>query len=85
MQEHILIIEDEVQIAQLLKDYLTHAGYQVSLLETGTHAIQMIEKKSPDLIILDIMLPGQDGMEICKEVRKFSSVPIIMLTARVEK
>ena len=85
MQDHILIIEDEIKIAELLKDYLIHAGYQAILLHSGENAIEQIQKEPPSLIILDIMLPGKDGMEICKEVRNFSNVPIIMLTARVDE
>lgn len=81
----ILIVEDERQIAELIRDYLEQAGFTVSILERGDQVIPLVKAKPPDLILLDIMLPGMDGMEICREVRKFSNVPIIMLTARVEE
>ncbi|MCP4353746.1 MAG: response regulator [Desulfobacterales bacterium] len=82
---HILIVEDERKIAQLLRDYLEKAGYTVSSLERGDQVIASVRQKQPDLILLDIMLPGADGMEVCREVRKFSSVPVIMITAKVEE
>lgn len=82
---HILIVEDEKKIAHLIRDYLEKAGYTVSTLERGDQVIPYVRQKSPDLILLDIMLPGTDGMEVCREIRKFSSVLIIMITARVEE
>jgi two-component system response regulator BaeR len=81
----ILVIEDEVKIAGILRDYLTRAGYRVSCLDRGDLVIPYIRQKQPTLILLDIMLPGLDGMEVCREVRKFSDVPIIMITARLEE
>lgn len=82
---NILIIEDEKRIADLLSDYLKMSEYQVSHLDTGTNAIETIKQNKPDLVLLDIMLPGMDGIEICKQVRKTSQVPIIMVSARVEE
>ncbi|MEE4355485.1 MAG: response regulator [Desulfococcaceae bacterium] len=82
---HILIVEDEEEIADLLRDYLFNEGYTVSWLENGDAVIPHIKKSPPALILLDILLPGTDGTEICREVRKFSKVPIIMLTAKVEE
>lgn len=82
---HILIVEDEVKLAQLLNDYLTQSGYECSHIEEGTVAVDWIKQNKPDLILLDLMLPGKDGFEICKEVRQFSQVPVIMMTARVEE
>ncbi|MBF0508354.1 MAG: response regulator [Deltaproteobacteria bacterium] len=84
-QQHILIIEDERKIVELLRDYLEKSGYRVSCLDRGDTAIPYIKQQMPDLILLDIMLPGRNGMEICKEVRTFSNVPVIMITARVEE
>ncbi|MGH1539733.1 MAG: response regulator [Arenicella sp.] len=81
----ILVIEDEVKIAQLLKDYLEGDGYSVTLLHDGSHAVEEVKTKQPDFILLDLMLPGKDGISICKEVRQFSDVPIMMLTARVDE
>lgn len=83
--KHILVVEDETKIAQLICDYLAKAGYKTSVLERGDRVIAHIKRGMPDLILLDLMLPGMEGTEVCKEVRKFSSVPVIMLTARVEE
>ena len=82
---HILIVEDEEKIAVLLKDYLEKSGYRTSMLDRGDTVIPFVKNKTPDLILLDIMLPGMDGMEVCREIRKFTSVPIIMITAKVEE
>lgn len=84
-QQHILIVEDEEKIATLLRDYLEKSGYRSSMLDRGDGVIAFVRNKAPDLILLDIMLPGLDGMEVCREIRKFSSVPIIMITAKVEE
>lgn len=81
----ILIVEDEVRLADLLADYLRAAGYAVSCLHAGTDAVARIREQAPDLVLLDLMLPGKDGMQICREVRSRSSVPIIMTTAKVEE
>ncbi|HPI93646.1 MAG TPA: response regulator [Deltaproteobacteria bacterium] len=83
--EHILIVEDEEKIASLLRDYLEKAGYRASMLDRGDAVVGFVKQRSPDLILLDIMLPGMDGMEVCREVRKTSRVPVIMITARVEE
>jgi len=83
--QQILIVEDEIKIAELLRDYLKNAGYSVVHLERGDAVTSQVKKQPPALILLDIMLPGKDGMDVCREIRKFSNVPIIMLTARVEE
>jgi len=83
--EDILIVEDETKLARLLGDYLRKAGYGVDFMDRGNGVAERVRSKQPGLILLDIMLPGMDGMEVCREIRKFSSVPIIMLTARVEE
>mgnify|MGYP000846066131 FL=1 len=85
MSGKILIVEDEPKLAELLADYLRQSGFEVRLTADGTAAVPAIHDYKPDLVLLDLMLPGKDGMEICKEVRRFSSVPIIMVTARVEE
>lgn len=82
---NILIIEDEKRIADLLSDYLKMHDYKVSQHNSGVNAVETIKQTQPDLILLDIMLPGVDGLEICKQVRKTSQVPIIMVTAKVEE
>jgi len=85
MNLHILIVEDEKKIAELLRDYLEKAGYTVSIQERGDRVIPLFKNNMPDLILLDIMLPGMDGIEVCRQIRKFSNVPVIMITARVEE
>ena len=81
----ILIVEDEPKIAQLLGDYLEREGYDVSVLHEGTLAVEYIRDTPPGFVILDLMLPGKDGLTICREVRQFSQLPIMMLTAKVEE
>ena len=83
--QHILIVEDEEQLAAILGDYLRASSFAVSWLREGTGAVKWIREQQPDLVLLDLMLPGRDGMEICKDIRTFSSVPIIMITARIEE
>lgn len=82
---HILVVEDEPKIAALLRDYLESAQWHVSVLDTGTTAVAWIREHAPDAVVLDVMLPGKDGLAICREVRAFSEVPILLLTARVEE
>ncbi|RBP39210.1 response regulator transcription factor [Garciella nitratireducens] len=87
-KEKILIIEDEQHIQELLTYNLQQREYKVVNLLDGTRAIETIEREKPDLILLDIMLPGKDGIEICKELkrkRETENIPIIMLTARGEE
>lgn len=81
----ILIVEDEPKLASLLNDYLTSSGYTTEILSNGLKVIPSVRDNIPSLILLDIMLPGKDGMEICREIRTFSEIPIIMITARVEE
>lgn len=85
MTDKILVVEDEPKLATLLADYLQAAGFKVSILSDGIQVVPWVRENKPGLIILDVMLPGRDGMEICKELRIFSRVPIIMVTARVEE
>jgi two-component system response regulator BaeR len=82
---HILIVEDEVKIAALLDDYLRSANFATNQLHHGNQVIPFVKKTPPDLILLDIMLPGTDGLEICRSLRKFSDIPVIMITAKVEE
>ena len=83
--ERILIVEDEPKIADLLRKYLQNANFQTHWLDNGAVVSEWVRQEQPTLILLDLMLPGKDGVEVCKEIRKFSHVPIIMLTARVEE
>ena len=84
-ERRILVVEDEPTIAEILVDYLRHAGFTPSHMDNGSKALDAIRADPPDLVVLDIMLPGLDGMSVCREVRKFSAVSIIMVTARVEE
>lgn len=81
----ILIIEDERKLAQLLIDYLHRAEYRTSWIADGLAAVAKVRSEEPDLIVLDLMLPGKDGLAICREIRAFSETPVIMVTARVEE
>jgi len=85
MRGKILVVEDEPKLANLLRDYLEQAGYVPHCLGNGREVVPWVREQAPDLVLLDLMLPGKDGMEICKEIRSFSVVPIIMVTARVEE
>ena len=83
--ERILIVEDEPKIADLLQKYLQNANFQTDWLANGTEVSTWVKAHSPALILLDVMLPGKDGLSVCKDIRQFSGIPIIMLTARVEE
>ncbi|MBI5578372.1 MAG: response regulator [Deltaproteobacteria bacterium] len=83
--EHILIVEDEKKIAELLRDYLVGAGFEVSWHDSGGQVVKLVRKSPPTLILLDIMLPDMDGKDICREIRKFSNIPIMMITAKAEE
>src|SRR6266702_1261410 len=85
MNQTILIVEDEEKLALLLGDYLRQSGFEPEWIADGRAVLPRVRERLPDLILLDLMLPGRDGLEICKEIRTFSSVPIIMVTARVEE
>jgi len=81
----ILVVEDDSRIAQLLLDYLRNDGHDARALADGQLALSEIRHAAPDLLILDLMLPGLDGVSLCRAVRQFSAVPILMLTARVDE
>jgi two-component system response regulator BaeR len=80
----VLVVEDDAKIAQLLLDYLRSEGFEASAVADGQLALRQIEDAPPSVIVLDLMLPGLDGISVCKAVRRFSEVPILMLTARIE-
>ena len=82
---HILIVEDEQHLADLERDYLKQAGFEVTVINRGDEASDWLQQHTPDLVVLDLMLPGKDGLDICKELRKVSDVPVIMTTAKVEE
>jgi len=85
MNPVILIVEDEVRLARLVADYLSAAGYGAHILTEGTSVAAWVRANQPTLVVLDLMLPGRDGLEVCRDIRAFSPVPIIMTTARVEE
>lgn len=85
MGKRILIIEDEPKIVDICKDYLSAAGFEVLRAGDGVNGLAIARREHPDLIILDLMLPGMDGLDVCRELRRESNVPVIMLTARVEE
>lgn len=82
---HVFLVEDDQSLASLVSDYLTMQSYKVSIEARGDLALERILDAQPDLIILDIMLPGKNGLDICRELRPKTNVPIIMLTARTDE
>ena len=78
----ILIVEDDISIADIEKDYLEINGYEVKLVHDGSLAMDAFNEYNPDLVLLDLMLPGKDGYELCHEMRKIKEVPILMVTAK---
>jgi DNA-binding response OmpR family regulator len=85
MQELILVVDDEPKIVKLARDYLEKDGFRVISASDGATALSMARREKPNLVVLDLMLPGMDGWEVCSTLRKTSDVPIIMLTARSEE
>jgi len=81
----ILVVEDEIKIAQLLHDYMAQAQFNVTMLHDGAAVIEELQSQTYDMVLLDLMLPVKDGLTLCKEIREFSNIPIIMITARVEE
>jgi two-component system, OmpR family, response regulator BaeR len=81
----ILIVEDEPKLAALEADYLKAAGFETHSIGDGREVVSWVQAQAPDLILLDLMLPGRDGLDICRELRTFSDVPIVMVTAKVEE
>lgn len=82
--EKILVVDDDSNICELLRLYLEKEGYAVKIVNDGVSAVNAFKQENPDLMILDIMLPKLDGWQVCREIRKFSDKPIIMLTAKGE-
>ena len=82
--EKILVVDDDLNICELLRLYLTKEGYEVVIANDGACAVSTFREESPSLVLLDIMLPKLDGWQVCREIRKFSETPIIMLTAKGE-
>ena len=81
LQEHLLIVDDDPEIRELLQDYLQSNGYRVSTAADGKAMWSLLEREHVDLVVLDIMLPGEDGLVLCRQLRASSDLPVIMLTA----
>ena len=85
MSKTVLVIDDEPKIADLCRDYLRAAGFGVLTAADGLQGLALARRERPDLVVLDLMLPGMDGLDVCRALRREGSVPIIMLTARVDE
>lgn len=85
MTNTVLIVEDELKLAQLLADYVTLNGYEAHIISNGSEVVDWVKSHRPIAILLDIMLPEKNGVDICKEIRVFSQLPILMVTAKVEE
>lgn len=85
MPQHILIVEDEHSLAQVLSEYLSQSGFITHILNDGLSVVSWVKENSVDLIILDLMLPGQNGLDIYRELRTFTDIPVVMATARVDE
>jgi DNA-binding response OmpR family regulator len=85
MAKKILVVDDEPQIVKVLKAYLEQSGFQVVTAADGNAALVSFQREKPDFMILDLNLPGMDGLDVCRAVRRDSNIPILMLTARVEE
>lgn len=81
----ILIVEDELELATVTEKYLQHAGFETQIIDNGLVVVDWVKQHRPDVILLDIMLPGKDGLTICQEIGEFSDIPIIMTTVKVDE
>jgi two-component system response regulator BaeR len=85
MAERVLVVEDEPKLAELLRDYLVREGYEAAVLDRGDAVEPWVRANAVDLVLLDLMLPGKSGLDVCKALRTFSDAAIVMVTARVEE
>lgn len=85
MSQHILIVEDEHSLAQVLSEYLAQSGFMTHIINDGEEVLGWVKSQRVDLIILDLMLPGKNGLDIYRELRSFSNVPVVMATARIDE
>ena len=83
--KHIFVVDDERNIRDLIRKYLEKEGYQVTVFESAKNVVSEINRLKPDLLVLDIMMPGIDGLELCKEIRKHREIPIVFVSARDEE
>jgi two-component system OmpR family response regulator len=84
-QDHILVVDDDAETRSLLREYLQKQGYRVTTAADGKALRKALETTGPDLVVLDLMLPGEDGLQLCRDLRTRSNLPVIMLTARGEE
>ena len=84
-KDRILLVEDEASLARILGDYLQHAGMDHLWISHGGEVMDAFRRYHPDLVLLDVMLPGQDGLTLCREIRKISDIPVLLVTAKVEE
>ena len=82
--EKILVVDDDTNICELLRLYLTKEGYQVTVANDGEEGLEKFNQVKPDMVLLDVMMPKMDGLEVCRRIRRVSSVPILMITAKDE-
>ena len=82
---HLLVVDDHPDIRDALKSYLTEHGYRVSLAENAEKARRALKDGAPDLVVLDVMMPGEDGLSLCRDLRSQSAIPVILLTAVAEE
>src|SRR5918992_62269 len=83
--DHVLVVDDDAEIRRLLGEYLERNGFRVSLATDGKEMRRRLEQSRPDIVVLDLMLPGDSGLTLCRDLRAGSSLPVIMLTARAEE
>lgn len=81
----VVVVDDDLEIRELLKDYLERQGYRALLAEDGDALYALLRRETPDLLVMDIMMPGEDGLSLCRDLRRTSDVPIIMLTASADE
>jgi len=84
-QDHVLVVDDDAELRSLLSEYLARGGFRVSVARDGREMRQLLEDASFDIVVLDVMLPGEDGLALCRDLRAHSNLPVIMLTARGEE
>ena len=82
--EKILVVDDDVNICELLRLYLTKEGYQVTIANDGEEGLDKFNQVKPDMVLLDVMMPKMDGLEVCRRIRKLGNTPVMMLTAKGE-
>ncbi|WP_112228910.1 response regulator transcription factor [Lentzea atacamensis] len=85
MAERVLVVDDDTTVRDVVRRYLEHAGYEVELAGDGETALRLMAAREPDIVVLDLMLPGIDGLEVCRRVRERGSTPVVMLTALGEE